>query len=142
MKTIEVEAVLGERYQMQSTVRSHKLVVDQPTAAGGLDAGPTPLEYLALALAGCIGAIGRVVASQQRLPVRGMRIKVSGGLDPNGYLGKATDHRVGFTGFTVEVAIEGDLSREQQEQFVHEVDRRCPVSENLQHPTPVSVRLA
>ena len=51
------------------------------THGGGADKGPTPLEYLFVALAGCIGSIGRIVATQRKLNVRGMEITVEGELD-------------------------------------------------------------
>jgi len=132
---------MGERFTIESSIRGHKVHVDQPAAAGGQDSGPTPLEYLALALGSCIMSIGRIVANQQRIPLRGMRVSVSGELDLNGLLGKPTAGRAGFTGFTVAVDVDADLSREEKLRFLEEVDRRCPVSENLQHGTPVAVVL-
>ena len=138
MKKVEVEAKLGERFTIESQIRGHKLFVDQPTTAGGQDFGPTPLEYLFLSLASCIGSIGRIVANQKRIPVRGMRVTVSGELDVNTLMGKGTENRAGFTGITVKVDVDADLSREEKQQFLEEVDRRCPVSDNLKSLTPVS----
>ncbi len=141
MKQVEVTANLGEKFTIESHIRGHKLFVDQPTAAGGQDAGPTPLEYLFLSLGSCIGSIGRIVANQKRLPVRGMRVVVSGDLDVNTLLGKGTENRAGFTGITAKVDIDADMSREEKQRFLEEVDRRCPVSDNLQRLTPVSIEL-
>ncbi len=141
MKTVEVEAKLGERFTIESQIRGHKLFVDQPAAAGGQDAGPTPLEYLFLSLGGCVGSIGRIVANQKRIALRGMRVTVSGALDANTLMGKAQENRAGFTGITVKVDIDADLSREEKQQFLEEIDRRCPVSDNLQKMTPVSIEL-
>ena len=118
------------------------MFVDQPAAAGGQDAGPTPLEYLFLSLGSCIGSIGRIVANQQRIPLRGMRVTVSGELDVNTLLGKGTENRAGFTAITAKVEVDGDLTQEQKQRFLEEVDRRCPVSDNLQRLTPVSIQLA
>jgi uncharacterized OsmC-like protein len=142
MKQVDVEATLGERFTIESQIRGHKLFVDQPTAAGGQDAGPTPLEYLFLSLGACVASIGRIVAKQQRLPVRGMRVSVSGELDVDTLLGKGTESRAGFTGFTAKVGVDADLSREEKQRFLAEVDRRCPVSDNLQRATPVHIELA
>ena len=138
MKKVEVEAKLGERFTIESQIRGHKLFVDQPATAGGQDFGPTPLEYLFLSLASCIGSIGRIVANQQRLPVRGMRVTVSGELDVNTLMGKGTENRAGFTGLTAKVDIDADMSREEKQRFLEEVDRRCPVSDNLKSLTPVA----
>ncbi len=141
-KKVEVDARLGERLTIESQIRGHKVFVDQPTAAGGQDVGPTPLEYLFLSLGSCIGSIGRIVANQQRIPVRAMRVTVSGELDVNTLMGKGTEHRAGVTGISVKVDVDADLSREEKQRFLEEVDRRCPVSDNRQRQTPVSIVLA
>ena len=142
IKRVEVEAKLGERFTIESQIRGHKMFVDQPTAAGGQDSGPTPLEYLFLSLGGCIASLGRIVANQKRIPLRGMRVTVSGDLDVSTLMGKGTENRAGFTGITVKVDIDADLSREETQRLLEELDRRCPVSDNLQRLTPVSFELA
>lgn len=141
-KTVVVESTLNEKFVIESDIRGHRIIIDQPTNAGGNDTGPTPLELLFASLAGCIGSIGRIVAMQKRIELRGLRIKVEGSLDTDGLLGKPIDGRVGFEGITVSVDVDANLSAEEKEAFIHEVDRRCPVSENLMNATPVNVKLA
>ncbi len=141
-KTVSVESKLNDKFVIESDVRGHKVVIDQPTNAGGTDAGPTPLELVLVSLAGCIGTIGRIVAMQQRINLRGMTIKVEGDLDTDGLLGKPIDGRIGFEGMTISVDVDADLSDEEKLAFVHEVDHRCPVSENLLNETPINVKLA
>lgn len=141
-KSVVIESKLNEKFVIESEIRGHKLVIDQPAAAGGSDAGITPLELLFASLAGCIGTIGRVVAMQQRIGLRGMDIRVEGGLDTDGLLGKPIDGRVGFDGITITIDVDADLTDEEKERFIHEVDARCPVSENLLNATPINVKLA
>lgn len=141
-KTVVVESTLNEKFVIESDIRGHRIIIDQPTNAGGNDTGPTPLELLFASLAGCIGSIGRIVAMQKRIKLRGLRIKVEGSLDTDGLLGKPIDGRVGFESITVSVDVDADMSAEEKEAFIHEVDRRCPVSENLINATPVNVKLA
>ncbi|HNE00025.1 MAG TPA: OsmC family protein [Plasticicumulans sp.] len=142
MKKIQVQAKLGPAFAIEVAAGDPQLYIDQPKAGGGTDTGPSPLEYLFAALAGCVGSIGRIVANQQRLPVRGMDIRVEGELDPAVLLGRSTGTRAGFQQIVVTVDVDADLSEEQKRAFLQEVDRRCPVSENLLNATPVAVRLA
>jgi uncharacterized OsmC-like protein len=142
MKTVKVDAKLGERFAIESQIRGHKVVVDQTTAAGGQDAGPTPLEYLLLSLGACVATLGRIIALQRKIPIRGIGVSVSGDLDVSVLLGKGAESRAGFTGFIVTVDIDADLSREEKQKLVEEMDRRCPVTDNLRHATPLSVVLA
>jgi uncharacterized OsmC-like protein len=141
-KSVVVESKLNEKFVIESDIRGHSIVLDQPESAGGTDAGVTPMELLFASLAGCIGTIGRVAAMQQRIELRGMNIRVEGDFDVDGLLGKPTDGRVGFDGITITVDIDADLTDEEKDRFIHEVDRRCPVSENLLNATPINVKLA
>ena len=93
MKKIQVQAKLGPAFAIEVAAGDHQLYIDQPKAGGGTDTGPSPLEYLFAALAGCVGSIGRIVANQQRLAVRGMDIHVEGELDPAVLLGRSTGTR-------------------------------------------------
>ncbi len=140
-KTVSIESKLNDKFVIESDVRGHKVVIDQPSNAGGTDTGVTPLELVLVSLAGCIGTIGRIVAMQQRIALRGMSIKVEGDLDVDGLLGKPIDGRTGFEGITVSVDVDATLSDEEKETFIHEVDRRCPVSENLLNATSINVKL-
>jgi putative redox protein len=141
-KTVVVESKLNEKFVIESEVRGHKILIDQPANAAGTDTGPTPLELLFASLAGCIGTIGRIVAMQQRIALRGMAIKVEGDLDTDGLLGKPIDGRTGFEGIVISVEVDADMTDAEKEAFIHAVDARCPVSENLLNATPVSIQLA
>ena len=141
-KTVTVESKLNDKLVIESDIRGHKVVIDQPANGGGTDTGPTPLEMVFASLAGCIGTIGRIVAMQKRIELRGMNIKVEGDLDTDGLLGKPIDGRIGFEGITVTVDVDADMTDEEKEAFIHEVDRRCPVSENLMNTTPITAKLA
>ena len=141
-KVVTVEAELGEQFVLNSDIRGHKVVVDQPKETGGTDTGPTPLELFFFSLAGCIGSVGRISAMQKRLPLRSLRITVEGELDVDGVLGKPIDGRIGFEGITVKVQVDGDMTPEEKESFVQELDSRCPISENLLNATPLRVVLA
>ena len=142
VKTVTIESKLGDKFVIKSDIRGHKTVIDQPVSAAGTDTGPTPLELVLVALAGCIGTIGRIIAMQQRIALRGMTIKVDGELDTDGLLGKPVEGRVGFEGITIMVDVDADMTDEEKEAFIHEVDRRCPVSENLLNATPIHVKPA
>jgi uncharacterized OsmC-like protein len=43
----------GDRFTIE--IRGHEVVVDQPVADGGTDAGPTPTELFVGGLASCVG---------------------------------------------------------------------------------------
>lgn len=138
LKKVTVTAHQTEGMRMDVMARNHRIIIDQPTTGGGHDSGPTPLEYFLASLAGCMGAIARIVARQQKLNIRWLDLIVEGELDVDGLLGRPTTNRVGFRDIRVKVQVDGDLSPEQKQAFIREVEKRCPVSDNIQHSTPVT----
>lgn len=137
IKQVQVEAHLGDRFKIESRIGNHTLVVDQPKTGGGEDAGPTPLEYFFLSLAGCIGTIARIAAKQKRINLRSMDVKVAGELNVEGLMGRNPGQPSGFGGITVTVKMDADMTKEEKEAFLHEVDLRCPVSDNIHNATPI-----
>jgi uncharacterized OsmC-like protein len=137
MKKVNVEAKTLENMKIEVTARDHKLMIDQPKAGGGNDSGPTPLEYLFFSLAGCIGTIGTIIAKQKRIDLRGISVKVEGNLDLEVLMGKSKENRAGFQEIKVITDIDADMSREEKEKFLHEIDERCPISDNIANTTAI-----
>lgn len=141
-KKVQVEIKQGAGFRTECRAGKHVVIIDQPVPAGGTDAGATPLDVQLMALGGCVAAIGRIIANQKKLAVRGIEVSVEGDLDTDGLLGKPTANRVGFSAITARVKIDADMSAAEKAQFLHDIDVRCPISENLQNATSVSVVLA
>lgn len=137
IKTVSVDAALIEGFKIETRSRQHISIVDQPTDGGGTDVGPTPLEYLFVSLAGCIVTIGQIIAKQRRLPVRNIEVHVEGELDTDVLMGKTQDVRAGFQGIRVITKIDADMSQEEKEAFLRDIDARCPISDNIHGLTPI-----
>lgn len=142
LKTIEVTAAMGGTAMIMADIRGHKVVIDQPHAAGGTDEGPTPLEYFLFSLAGCIESIARIAATQRKLELRSMEVVVSAELNPMGLLGKATDDRVGFQTIDVKATMDADLTDDEKTAFLDEVCERCPLHDNIRLNTSVTHAMA
>ena len=140
-KKVQVEIKQGAGFKTECRAGKHLVIIDQPAPAGGTDAGPTPLDVQLIALGGCVAAIGRIIANQRKLAVRGIEVTVEGDIDTDGLLGKSTASRVGFSAITARVKIDADMTATEKQQLLHDIDARCPISENLKNITPVSVVL-
>lgn len=141
VKTVKVEASMGEGFTISAKLGSHEVFIDQPKEMGGQDKGPTPLQYLEFALGGCLMSIARIVAMQKKIAIRGMKVSVEGELNMATLMGQPGGNRAGFEGFKVVVDIDADMTAAEKEAFIHEVDARCPVSDNLLAATPVKLEL-
>lgn len=59
------------------TVRSHRVIVDQPLASGGADSAPTPVELLGVALGTCLALHVQQFLTTRVLPFKGLRVEVA-----------------------------------------------------------------
>jgi uncharacterized OsmC-like protein len=138
MKTVSVNAVGGEGFHIDVAARDFNMVVDQPPAMGGQDDGPNPLEYALGSLAACMVTIGKIIAKQERMDLRGMTCKVEGDLETAVLMGKATEPRAGFVDIRMELDIDADMTAEEKHAFVEKIESRCPISDAFANPSKVS----
>ena len=136
-KLVSIDAVQIDGFKIEAKSRQHSSFIDQPPAGGGTDSGPTPLEYLFISLASCIITIGHIIAKQRQLPVRKIEVHVEGNVNPDIFMGKSTEDRAGFSAIRVITKIDADMSQEEKEAFLKDVDARCPISDNIHNLTPI-----
>lgn len=110
---------------------SHNFVIDQPKAMGGNDEGANPMEVFLSSIPACICAIGRIISNQRRLNVRGISVDVEGSIDKDFLMGKTEEGRAGFTEIITNVKVDADMTQEEKEAFVEEIEKRCPIADNI-----------
>ncbi|AKX50433.1 OsmC family protein [Thiopseudomonas alkaliphila] len=142
VKTITATASMTAGMTVEVQAGGHTIYMDQPKNAGGADKGPTPPDFLIGALAGCLGTIGRIVAHQQKIALRGMQFEIEADFDTDRLMGKATENRAGFSEVRLKVDIDADLSPEQKQTFLEEIERRCPIADNLINGTMIKAVVA
>lgn len=135
MKTISAHGTLNAGMAIEVQCGNHRLIMDQPKSAAGQDLGPTPLEAILAAVAGCFGTIGRFIAHQQKIELRGMRFEIEADYDPAGLLGRDPSVRPGFQELRIKVDIDADLDRDGKQALLEQIEQRCPVADNLTHGT-------
>lgn len=141
-KNESVSLKLIENFKIEATSGSHKLIVDQARIVGGSDAGPNPLKYFLTSMGACLISIAVMAAKQKRITIRSMSVDVDGTLDLDGLMGKDTTKRSGFEDIIFKVKLDADLSDEEKLAFLGEVERRCPVADNVVNQTKVTLKLA
>lgn len=116
--------------------RNFQIVIDEPAELGGTNDGPNPVEYVLGAFAGCLNVMAHVVAKELNMTLRGIKIDISGPLNPARLFGQSFEERAGFKEISVVLKPDTDADDATLEKWVHAIEHRCPVSDNLQHPTP------
>lgn len=139
VKTVKINSKWLEKSLIEVKAREHTVYVDQPEASGGTNKGPTPLEYLFVSLASCLITIGLIVARQKQLKINGLSADVEGDIDYDVLLGKSKEPRAGFYRIKVLVKVDGELTQQEKEEFIKEVESRCPIADNLLNHTPIEV---
>lgn len=121
--------------------RSFEMTIDEPADLGGTNAGANPVEYILAALSGCLNVMCHLVAKEMNFELRGVELKLSGSLNPDKLFGKETTDRAGYKTISVEITPDTDADDETLAKWLQTVESRCPVSDNLSHPTPVHISL-
>lgn len=137
---VSVSAVNKGGYRIDVNA-SHSFVIDQPVAAGGTNKGPNPLEIFLSSLAACICTLGRIIATQRNISLRGIEARTEGDIDKDFLMGKTSEGRAGFTEIRTYVKIDADMTSEEKNEFLLEIERRCPIADNIALTTKVEAEV-
>jgi uncharacterized OsmC-like protein len=115
--------------------------LDEPPLLLGQNLGSNPVEYLLVALSGCLTTAMVAHASAKGIELRGVKSRYEGDIDLRGFLGISPDVQVGYEQIRVYFTIDADISDEQKEELVRTAQKYSPVFQTIVNPTTVSVRL-
>ena len=121
--------------------RGFELIVDEPKELGGTNAGLNPVEYVLAAFSGCLNVVAHLVAKEMNFELRGVKINLSGVLDPAKFTGAETSERAGYKRIDVEILPDTDADSATLEKWLQTIEQRCPVSDNLSNATPVHITI-
>lgn len=120
-----------------TTGSGHRVVIDEPAALGGANAGANPVEYALAALGSCQAITYRFWAAQLGVEFDSLRVEVEGDLDVRGFFGLDDAVRPGYEEVRVTVHITGPESAERYAELQRQVDEHCPVLDLFANPVSV-----
>lgn len=112
--------------------RSFSYIVDEPVRMGGIDAAPTPMEYMLGGLATCLLITTDLVCREWGVALQSLSLDLEGDIDLRGLLGKAPV-RPDFSGVRGVLQLTADLGDGRLAQLRAEVERRSPAFALFQH---------
>ena len=115
--------------------------LDEPPVLLGKNLGTNPVEYLLVALSGCLTTSLIAHASAKGIEIKGVESRYEGDLDLRGFLGLSEDVKVGYENIRVYFKINADISEEQKEELIRMAQKYSPVFNTIASPVPVSVQL-
>lgn len=128
--TFKATAHLQEGVAVKVRSRNFELTIDEPKSLGGTDTGMNPVEAVLGALGACQSIVARVYAKKFNIRLDDFWVEVEGDLDLDGFFDKA-DVRPGYSDIRYTFHIKTDAPREQVEEFVEYLERKCPVGDTL-----------
>ena len=141
MYTAEIKT-FGESMARSTTeARNFKIFMDEPPELGGKDGAASPLEFILAAHGGCLSYMTFFIGKELGIHVKGTEVSVKASLNPAKFAGKDRNVRAGYQAIHVDIKIDAEATEEQLEKLRSEVEARCPVSDNIAHPTPVHIAL-
>jgi uncharacterized OsmC-like protein len=142
---VNVEALLGAREAFADAPRIAQVFafdIDHPLQFAAQDSGITPVEYVLVALGGCLTAGIAAVAQQRQIQLRAIQASVTAEMDLHGILGADPDIRNGFSGVRVDYRIDADATSEEIEALVAQSQKRSAVYDIFTNPTAVTVNVS
>ena len=121
----------------------HRLIADEPVSVGGLDFGPNPYAYLAVALGACTSMTLRIYAEHKQLSLGRISVEVRHGkvaADHCADCGAVAEGRSGrIDRFERIISVEGEVDDATAAKIV-EIAGKCPVHRTLEAGSAVVTR--
>jgi putative redox protein len=117
-----------KNYLAETKIRDHFVITDTTIAEGGLDSGPTPVEYLLIAIGGCVSITLRMYAARRNWDVGEIKVHVFQRKDENGsYLRE-------------EISFENEITEDQRKRLLV-FAAKCPVAKMIKGETRIESKI-
>jgi putative redox protein len=122
----------SDTYTTNVQAGEHKAVADEPITIGGNDMGPSPGDYLCMALASCKAITLRMYVQRKKWDIQNITVKVSlERLDTEGIISHT---------FYAQIIVDDSVAHEQKERLIY-IAKACPISKLLSKQNEVVTTL-
>jgi uncharacterized OsmC-like protein len=140
-RTVVVRETRNSKFQQTVSVGPHRMLADEPVAAGGEDTGPGPYDFVLAGLGACTSMTMRMYADRKSLPLERVTVTLK---HSKIYAEDCAEceTKVGMLDQIDRViAIEGALDAEQRKKLM-EIADKCPVHRTLTSEIHIVTRAA
>jgi putative redox protein len=120
----------GGRFQQTITIGRHQLVADEPVAAGGLDSGPSPYDFLLAGLGACTSMTLRLYAEHKGLALDKVSVSLRHGKIHAADCESCETREGKIDRIDRTITLEGHLSAAERTKLL-EIADKCPVHRTL-----------
>jgi putative redox protein len=140
-RQIVVRETRNSKFQQTVTVGPHKMLADEPVAAGGEDSGPGPYDYLLAGLGACTSMTMRLYAERKTLPMERVTVTLKHSRIHAQDCAECETKAGMLDQIERVIQIEGALDADQRKRLM-EIADKCPVHRTLTSEIHIVTRAA
>ncbi|KRB40460.1 MAG: bifunctional alpha/beta hydrolase/OsmC family protein [Pseudomonadota bacterium] len=127
------------RFQNMVQAGRHRLFADEPESVGGSDTGPSPYDFLSIALGACTSMTLRLYAERKQLDLGRIQVEVSHKkLHVQDGAAGGEDGKIDC--FNRVISVDADMPQEMRAKLV-EIAGKCPVHRTLEARSKVETQV-
>jgi uncharacterized OsmC-like protein/fermentation-respiration switch protein FrsA (DUF1100 family) len=140
-RSVVVQETRNSKFQQTVAVGPHRLLADEPVAAGGEDSGPGPYDFLLAGLGACTSMTMRLYADRKSLPLERVTVTLKHSKIHAEDCAECETKAGMLDQIDREIAMEGALDAEQRQKLM-EIADKCPVHRTLTSEIHIVTRAA
>jgi putative redox protein len=130
----------ASKFQQRVRTGAHTLLADEPVAQGGTDTGPSPYDFLSIALGACTSMTMRLYADFKKLPLDRAEVLVRHDKrHAEDCQNCAENGTPKIDYFERIIRLEGDLDDEARQKLIV-IANKCPVHNTLERGARISTK--
>ncbi len=129
-RNVVVRETRNGKFQQTVTVGPHRMLADEPVAAGGEDSGPGPYDYVLAGLGACTSMTMRLYADRKSLPLERVTVTLRHSKIHAEDCADCETKAGMLDQIDRTIAMEGALDAEQRKKLM-EIADKCPVHRTL-----------
>jgi putative redox protein len=144
-ESVRVTETLEGKFQQAVLAGKHRMFADEPESYGGLDSGPSPYDFLSIALGACTGMTLRLYAEKKGMDLGRVSVEVSHAKIHSrdcvecDHARQESNTRIDQ--FSRVISIEGGAPEGMEEKLL-EIADKCPVHKTLEASSVVATSMA
>jgi uncharacterized OsmC-like protein/fermentation-respiration switch protein FrsA (DUF1100 family) len=140
-RNVVVRETRNSKLQQTISIGPHRLLADEPVAAGGEDSGPGPYDFLLAALGACKSMTMRLYADRKSLPLERATVTLHHSKIHAQDCAECETKEGMLDEIDVAIGLEGALDAEQRKRIL-EIADKCPVHRTLTSEIRIVTRAA
>ena len=140
-RSVVVCETRNSKFQQTVTIGPHRLLADEPVAAGGEDTGPGPYDFVLAGLGACTSMTMRLYADRKSLPLERTTVTLRHRKIHVEDCAECETKEGMLDRIDVVIAMEGALDAEQRRKLM-EIADKCPVHRTLTSEIHIVTRAA